>query len=149
MWRDVLSRNIADKLLESEWIGIKHQAGLSALPTDSESSGSQKQAEFKGHIEPRQPVFVQFDPRNVVDAPAAGPDQRGDFVDPGLARVVNFKRGAQDKATHEDNKHDGVGQGPIRLVERAVDEYTTLVISISLGLRSASVRCHFPPRAGR
>jgi hypothetical protein len=116
--RDVLTGNIADELLEAEGIDIKYQARLAAL---SSSSGAQKQARLEWHIEPRQTVFVQFDSRNIVDAPAANFDEGGDFVDPGLARIVNFKRRARDKAANEDNKHDRVEQGPISLVERTID----------------------------
>ena len=94
-------------------------------------------------------MLVQFDARNIVDAPAANSDQGGDFVDPGLARIVNFERRARDKAANEDNKHDRVEQGPISLVERTVDEYATFIIGISLGLRSTSFRRHFPPCAGQ
>ena len=149
MRRDVLAGDIADKLLISEWICIEYQAGFSALPRGAKPFGAQKQAKLEGHIKPGQPVFVQFNPRNIVDAPSASFDQSTDFVDPGLARVVKFKRGAWDKAANEDNKYNRVEQGPISLVERAIDEYTTLVIGISFSLRPTSVRRHFPPCAGR
>ena len=82
-------------------------------------------------------------------APGALADQRADFVDPGLARVVNFKRGARDKTAHKYDKHDSVEQRPISLVERAIDEYATLVIGISFGPRPTRVRRHFPPCAGQ
>lgn len=149
MWRNVLPGDIADKLLEPEWISIKHEAGLSALIGDPKSSGDKKQTKFEGHIVPRQTVFVQFDPRDIVDTPSAVSNQGSDFVDPGLARVVNFKRGTRDEATNEDNKHNGVEQRPISLVERTVDEDTTFIIGIPLNPSTPGVRRHVSPRAGR
>jgi hypothetical protein len=104
----VLTGDIANKSLLSEWIRIKDKAGFSPLSGAAESFCAEKQPKFERHIEPGNPMFVRLDPGDVVDTPATRSNQGRNLVDPGLARVIDLKRRTRGEVTDEHNKHNSI-----------------------------------------
>ncbi len=80
---------------------------------------------------------IQFNPRNIVDAPTTAANKGRNFVDASLGRVINLKRGARYEAANEDHKHNRVKQRTIGCVEWTIDENDALIFGAALGLGTA------------
>lgn len=89
---DVLAADVADESLKAEPVAVQHQAGLLPLPAVAEAVGAQEQPELKRHVESGQALGVRFGAGEIVDTPAAVPDDGGDLVDPDGAGVVSLER---------------------------------------------------------
>jgi len=66
---------------------------------------------------------------------AAGGNDRGDLLDPDLARISDFERTSRNVPTIVNCKYDGFEDGAIKIVERAIDEYA------EFGTRIRHSRC--------
>jgi len=75
---------------------------------------------------------IQLGGGDVVDAVLAFANDAGDFVEAGIAGVVYFEGAAGAKAELANGKDDGIEDGFLRRIERAVDEY---VFASDVGLR--------------
>ena len=99
MGGDVLARNIGNEGLIPVFVSIQNQANLLFLPLISEVLRSQKNPQFKRHVEARQAGdSIRFSAAYVVNAiPALGYDPE-EFIYSGLAGVLDFEGTAERKA---------------------------------------------------
>ena len=82
-----------------------------------------KQSEFKRHIETREAgVAVERNARNIVHAIPAFLDKTLDFGQSWLGSIINLQSGAGYKTKVVNRKNDGVEDGFVSTIERAVDE---------------------------
>jgi len=126
---NILSRNVTDVLLVAIAVDIQDEAGFAFLRPVAEPASPEEDAEFKGHVEPREAARVWFCPGDVVNTPMAFPDDARDLPDPHLAGVVNFQRASRPQAALKGGEHEGLENGLIIAVERAVDKNVLVVVS--------------------
>ena len=81
-----------------------------------------EQAEFEWHVEPRQPFVAQFGTGEIVNRQPTLSYQSQQSLEPCLARSRGVQRATRFESAVENGENDGVEDGPILGIERAVDE---------------------------
>lgn len=67
--------------------GVKNEGTLAAVAGFTQQARSEMHAQFHRHIESRRAIVGKFNPRQIMDAPVAFPDQPGDLAHPHFCPV--------------------------------------------------------------
>ena len=100
MGGNIVTRNVRDELLVSVALPIEDQAVLLLVHTCSKVLCPKEDAQFEGHVEPRQAgIGIGLRAGYIVNAISAAFDQAQDFADPHLTRIIDLQRAARNEPT--------------------------------------------------
>ena len=120
---DILSGDVRDGCAIPIRITVQNQTRFHPLRSVTKALASKIQPEFEGHVEPRQVGSeAEADRRDIVNAVGALPYEAYDLVEPYLASIIDLKSATSDEAEIAHSKNDGVENGFVLIVERAVDK---------------------------
>ena len=96
---NVLASNVRNELLEAIPLHIEDETRLLPLLSTPESFGTQKDAEFKWHVEARKTgCSIWLRSTNIVNTKLARADDLCDLLDPNFACIVDFACTSSDVA---------------------------------------------------
>lgn len=121
---DVLPRYVRDGYPIAVRIAVENQTRLVLLHSAAKELASKIQTEFERHVEPRQ-VGPAAEPhgRNVVNSVGTQSYDARDLVESDFAGVIDLKRTTGYETEIMNDEDDSLKNGPVRIVERAIDEY--------------------------
>jgi hypothetical protein len=122
---NVLAVQVRNELQVPVWVTIQNQTILAAVNLAAKDRTAQKKAEFKRHVETRQPCLrVYPDVGKVANAQRAHTNERADLGKPRIGSVVALQRTAGDKTYVPDRENYGVEHLPVASIKRTVYEDT-------------------------
>jgi len=140
MGTNILPRDVGNEDLVSIALAIKNEAVFSLLLSGTETLGSKKDAELKWHVEAWEAVgWIGLGSGNVMNPKLALFDHAQNFVDPGLARIIELPGAAGDIAAMENREDDGIEYISVSRIEWAVYEYAPCIFrTVHLTFHSSS-----------
>ncbi len=120
---DVLATDVGAVPMVRVASALEDERDLLPLKPSTERPRPKKQPQLERHVKSRQSgPRVWFRERDVVYAELRLADESQNLLNPHFSTVNHFLCRAGDEAAVVDGEDEGVKEGPVGLVERAVDE---------------------------